>query len=122
MRAPDVTSMNLGAAMAASIPKIRITTISSISVKPRICLFIFVSLTNLTTYRVNLACDLIIHKLCSGFPLLVNPSADCLGVHPLFRQFSSSVSLGYASREPKYFTLVGLRLADRALLDRAISV
>src|SRR5258708_33834742 len=101
--------MNLGAATAASIPKIRITTISSISVKPRACLFIFVSLTNLTTYRVNLACDLIIHKLCSGFLLLVNPTAD----------FSSSVSLGYSGREPKYFTLFGLRLADRALLHIA---
>jgi hypothetical protein len=56
----------LGAATAARMPRIRITTISSISVKPRVCLFIFVSLTNLTTYRVNLTFGLIIHTLCSG--------------------------------------------------------
>ena len=39
-RAWDVTSMNLGAAMAARMPRIKITTISSISVKPRVCLCI----------------------------------------------------------------------------------
>src|SRR6266446_7943145 len=83
-RAVPVRLANLGAATAARMPRIRITTISSMSVKPRVCLFIFVSLTDLTTYRVNLARDLIIHKLCSGFLLRVNPSADCLAVHPLF--------------------------------------
>jgi len=45
-RACDVTSMNLGAAIAARMPRIRITTISSIRVKPRACFLIFVSLAN----------------------------------------------------------------------------
>src|SRR6267143_501253 len=65
-RADPVRLANLGAATAARMPRIRITTISSIKVKPRVCLFIFVSLTDLTTYRVNLTFDLIIHTLCSG--------------------------------------------------------
>src|SRR5882762_10741304 len=65
-RADPVRLANLGAATAARIPRTRITTINSISVKPRVCLFIFVSLTDLTTYRVNLTFGLIIHTLCSG--------------------------------------------------------
>src|SRR3989442_14883351 len=64
MRACEVRSMNLGAAMAARMPRIRITTISSISVKPRVCFVIFVYLSDLTAYRLTLMPGLIIHKPC----------------------------------------------------------
>jgi len=40
-RAWEVTSMNLGAAIAARMPRIRITTISSIKVKPLDCFVTF---------------------------------------------------------------------------------
>src|SRR6266704_2746911 len=66
-RAWDVTSMNLGAAMAARMPRIRITTISSISVKPRVCFFILVSLTNLVTYLVTYSPNLALDPLYTSF-------------------------------------------------------
>src|SRR5439155_11692419 len=53
-RAWEVTSMNLGAAIAARMPRIRITTINSISVKPLDCFFILVSLATLVIYIRNL--------------------------------------------------------------------
>ncbi len=68
-RAWDVTSMNLGAAMAARMPRIRITTISSISVKPRVCFVILVSLTNLVAYRLNLTPDTLYTSFAGAFHL-----------------------------------------------------
>src|SRR3989442_10453151 len=47
IRAWVVRLTNLGAATAAKMPRIRITTISSISVKPRLCLVIFILLYEL---------------------------------------------------------------------------
>src|SRR2546425_12384204 len=53
IRACPVRLTNLGAATAARIPRIRITTISSISVKPRVCLFIFVSLKKFKSLQLQ---------------------------------------------------------------------
>src|SRR6266849_1901146 len=80
MRACPVRSMNLGAAMAARMPRIRITTISSISVKPRVCFVIFVSLKNLRAYRFIFMLILIIHKPFP--PAAVNAIAKSLQTLP----------------------------------------
>src|SRR5438046_9744628 len=55
-RAWEVRSEERRVGKEGRMPRIRITTISSISVKPRVCFFIFilVSLTNLVTDRINL--------------------------------------------------------------------
>src|SRR5438034_2096381 len=87
-RAWEVTSMNFGAAMAARMPRIRITTISSTSVKPRVCFFILVSLTNLVTYRLNLTPDTLYTSFAEAFHPQMNPGA--------IRRIPSSVSLELA--------------------------
>src|SRR5437879_13126434 len=53
-RAWDVMSMNLGAAIAARMPRIRITTISSIKVKPLDRFVTFFSSKNLRSCDLNL--------------------------------------------------------------------
>src|SRR6266567_915079 len=53
IRACPVRFTNLGAATAARIPRIRITTISSIKVKPRVCLVIFISLKKFKSLQLQ---------------------------------------------------------------------